>query len=277
MKFSAALITAALAGSVLARPSSLGDRVSPRANGSRHRKSHPAEKLGTSVSLESTGGNTGHKVEYSTTWSGASLQSPSQGYFKAVTGRFTVPLPKHVGSNGTEYSSAWVGIDGDTCETGLLQAGVDIAVADSGEVSYDAWYEWYPDQSYTFTDFAVSAGNVIQVDITAISTTKGKVKITNISTGKHVSQTLSAPKGSVLCRLNAEWIVEDFDVDDIVLPMSNFGTVAFTDTCATLSTGGTEELGRALVYNIKQGNTVYTDTTINGANKFTVKYTQEKK
>lgn len=277
MKFSFAFLAAAIAGAVLARPSSLGDRVSPRTNGNRLRKSHLAQKLGSGVSLQSTGTNAGHKVEYTDTWAGASLQSPSHGYFKTATGRFTVPSPKHVGTNGTQYSSAWVGIDGDNCETGLLQAGVDFTVTDSGQVSYDAWYEWYPDQSYYFVDFAVSAGNVIQVDITATSTTSGKVKITNISTGKHVSQTVNAPKGSVLCRLNAEWIVEDFDLDENVLALNNFGTVLFTDACATLSTGGSEELGRAVVYNIKQGNTVYTDTTITGANKFTVKYVPKKK
>ena len=35
----------------------------------------------------------------------------------------------------------------------------------------DDRYEWYPDYAYDFSNFAVSAGNVIQVDIVATSTT----------------------------------------------------------------------------------------------------------
>lgn len=41
-------------------------------------------------------------------------------------------------------ASAWVGIDGDTAQNSILQTGVDFYVEGSS-VSYDAWYEWYPD------------------------------------------------------------------------------------------------------------------------------------
>ncbi|KAF8444750.1 hypothetical protein L210DRAFT_3530901 [Boletus edulis BED1] len=39
-----------------------------------------------------------------------------------VTGTFTVPSPS--GSAGSA-ASAWVGIDGDTCQNAILQTGVD--------------------------------------------------------------------------------------------------------------------------------------------------------
>jgi hypothetical protein len=48
-------------------------------------------------------------------------------------------------------------------------------------------------QAYDFSNFPVKAGNVIQIDITATSTIKGTVKLTNVSSGKSVSQTLNAP------------------------------------------------------------------------------------
>jgi len=216
--------------------------------------------------------NTTAHVDYSSNWSGAVLETPSSGYFTSATGRFTVPTPKHVGSGGTESASAWVGIDGDTCTSGLLQAGVDFTVTSSGSVSYDSWYEWYPDYAYDFTNFAVSAGNVIQVDITATSTTKGTVKLTNVSTGKSVSQTLSAPSGSTLCRENAEWIVEDFEENGSLVALSNFGTVVFTAASATLSTGGTEGLSSATIIDLKQGSTVYTDVTIDSSSEVTIEY-----
>jgi hypothetical protein len=275
MKFSAAFITAALASAVLARPSTLGERVKARAAGSRLRKTLPLQKVGTAekeMQIEGVEGNTTAHVQYSSNWSGAVLETPSSGYFKSATGRFTVPSPKHVGSGGTESSSAWVGIDGDTCASGLLQAGVDFTVSSSGAVSYDSWYEWYPDYAYDFSGFPVSAGNVIQVDITATSTTKGTVSLTNVSTGKKVSQTLNAPSGSTLCRTNAEWIVEDFEENGSLVALSNFGTVVFTNAGTTLSTGGSEGLSSATVIDLKQGSTVYTDVTINSGSQVTVKY-----
>jgi hypothetical protein len=275
MKLSIAVI-AAITGAVLARPSSLAERVKSRAEGTRRHRTQPMELVGTATKenakfIAGSDNSTAH-VDYSSNWSGAVLEQPSSGYFKSATGRFTVPTPKHVGSGGTESASAWVGIDGDTCASGLLQAGIDFTVSSSGAVSYDSWYEWYPDYAYDFSNFGVSAGNVIQVDITATSTTRGTVKLTNVSTGKSVSQTLSAPSGSTLCRTNAEWIVEDFESNGSLVALSNFGTVVFTSASATLSTGGTEGLSSATVIDLKQGSTVYTDVTINSASQVTVKY-----
>lgn len=276
MKLSLSLLSTALVASALARPSTLSERVQQRADGTRRHRTQPLVKVGSglkenSISISPSGNNTSH-VQYSSNWSGAVLEQPSSGYFKSATGRFTVPRPQHVGSGGTESSSAWVGIDGDSCASGLLQAGIDFTVSSSGAVSYDAWYEWYPDYAYDFSNFAVSAGNVIQVDITATSTTKGTVKLTNVSTGKSVSQTLSAPSGSVLCRQNAEWIVEDFEQNGSLVALSNFGTVVFTQASAALSTGGSEDLSSATILDLKQGSSIYTDVTIDSGSQVTVKY-----
>jgi hypothetical protein len=89
-------------------------------------------------------GNDTLQVSYSTNWAGAVLIG--SGY-KSVTGTFVVPTPSTPsgGSTRTEYAaSAWVGIDGETCQTSILQTGVDFYVEGSS-VSFDAWYEWYPD------------------------------------------------------------------------------------------------------------------------------------
>ena len=48
-----------------------------------------------------------------------------------------MPTPKEPsGSSGAHYASAWVGIDGDTCGTAILQTGVDFNV-NGNSVSYD--------------------------------------------------------------------------------------------------------------------------------------------
>lgn len=60
--------------------------------------------------------------------------------YKAVTGTFVVPIPKAPsGGSGTYSASAWVGLDGDTCTSAILQVGLDFTVS-GGSVSYDGMF-----------------------------------------------------------------------------------------------------------------------------------------
>lgn len=107
---------------------------------------------------------TASDARYSKNWSGAVINSPPSGQtFKGVSGKFTVPkpsIPSGVAATNAKYSaSVWVGIDGSTYSTAILQTGVDLTVSTSGKVSYNAWYEWYPDNAYDF-DLTISAGDV---------------------------------------------------------------------------------------------------------------------
>ncbi|CAK5267000.1 unnamed protein product [Mycena citricolor] len=149
-------------------------------------------------------------VAFSTNWAGASLESPS-GTYTSVTGTFTVPTPKSPGGSGSFAASAWVGIDGDTCSSAIMQTGIDFNI-DNGVVSYDGhflpWYEYYPAFASDFSGFSVSAGDVITLVATKSSTTSGSVSITNESTRRPCP---SAHRSAPLCGQNAEWIVEDFE------------------------------------------------------------------
>lgn len=55
-------------------------------------------------------------------WMAHNLSSLRQGTFTYVTGTFKVPKVQ-----GDGYASAWVGIDGLTCTTAILQTGITIA------------------------------------------------------------------------------------------------------------------------------------------------------
>lgn len=104
-------------------------------------------------------------VVYSTNWAGAVYSDPPSGEsFNAVSASFIVPtvsVPSDVASTDGEYGVAiWVGIDGYTYSTAILQTGVDIVVSTNGDVTYDAWYEWYPDVSESFDNLQISAGDV---------------------------------------------------------------------------------------------------------------------
>ena len=149
MKFTATLLALAGLASALPAPEpiSLGDGVTlvPRESRSNQRRSfrktHPKIPYVEDGALSTESISNETQVSYSTNWAGAVLIG--SGY-KTVTGTFVVPTPKRPSgsSSSTTYSaSAWVGIDGDTCQSAILQTGIDFNIRGSS-VSFDAWYEW---------------------------------------------------------------------------------------------------------------------------------------
>ncbi|KAG6828953.1 hypothetical protein H0H87_012983 [Tephrocybe sp. NHM501043] len=260
-----------LATGSLAVPSS-SERVTARLERRRAaRQSQPNNRLVSNNAFEVAASNVSH-VEYSSNWAGAVLEtspsvrklpliiahtiSPSvgaQGAFKSVTGTFTVPTPK-----GSGAAAVWVGIDGDTCESAILQTGIDF-IASNGAISYHAWYEWFPDSSNDFSNIAIKAGDVMTVTVTATSTKSGSAVITNKTTGKSVSKSLTST--AALCQQNAEWIVEDFESGGSLVPLANFGTVEFTGAVATTSTGTTVGPRGATVFDIQQNGKVLTSVS----------------
>ena len=60
-----------------------------------------------------------------------------QRTFTYATGTFTVPTPAYPpgDSPGFYASAVWVGIDGDTCQSAILQTGIEAAI-DDGYVYY---------------------------------------------------------------------------------------------------------------------------------------------
>ncbi|KAK4541195.1 hypothetical protein LTR36_008269 [Oleoguttula mirabilis] len=210
--------------------------------------------------------NNPKEVTYSSNWAGAVIVGTS---ITEVTGTFTVPtvtIPSG-GNSKTEYgAAAWVGIDGDTCGTAILQTGVDFLI-EGTETEYAAWYEWYPDYSYDFADFTVSPGNVIKATVIATSKTAGTATIENVSTGKSITHTFSneASLGS-LCETNAEWIVEDFESGSSLVPFADFGTITFTG--ASYVTGGTTKgVTGASIFDVEQSSTVVTSCGVSGTSE----------
>ncbi|KAI0040158.1 hypothetical protein FA95DRAFT_1612018 [Auriscalpium vulgare] len=255
MLASALVSIALLATTAFAAPPSRSARMESRL--ARRREgahlSRPNQRLESS-SLN--GGNVSH-VDYSSNWSGAVLSSGA-GTYKAVTASFVVPTPKAPsGGSGTYSASAWVGIDGDSCETAILQTGVDFTV-DGGSVSYDAWYEWYPDYAYDFSGIPIKAGDTITVTVTASSTKAGKAVIENVTTGKTVTKSLTS--SSALCEQDAEWIVEDYEEGSSLVPFANFGSVTFSGASATTSSGSVGPSGSDII-DLRQSGTVLTSVS----------------
>ncbi|KAF7595466.1 hypothetical protein BBP40_005802 [Aspergillus hancockii] len=208
-------------------------------------------------------------AQYSSNWAGAVLVGTG---YTAVTGQFTVPVPSVPagGSSQKKYcASAWVGIDGDSCTSGILQTGIDFCIQ-SGSTSYHAWYEWYPDYAYDFTGISFSAGDTVKVTVIATSTVTGNATVENTSTGKKVTHTFNGDVLGMLCETNAEWIVEDYQSGSSLVPFANFGTVTFAGAQATT---GETTVGpaSASLMDIKQNGHVLTNSSVT-SDSVTVKY-----
>lgn len=159
MKLTAVITAILLAGSAAAAPGTAMRRARAEARASR--KTLPPQRLEDAAAAGQSGTNNTN-AQYDTNWAGSVITTSG---VQSVTGTFTVPSPSSDGSG-----SAWVGIDGDSCQTAILQTGIDWTVSGSS-VTYDAWYEWYPDYSYDFSGITVSAGDSITVTVVATSTT----------------------------------------------------------------------------------------------------------
>jgi len=176
-------------------------------------------------------------------WAGAVYTSPpANTNFTYVAGRFTVPTPLLPSPwiPNTKYTAAvWVGLDGLTAQSAILQAGVEVSVTlniTSFEIIYEyrAWTEWWPASPVFFssTQFAISPGDIVSISINATSPTSGIATLSNANKQINISHNVSAPSASATLKgQNAEWIVEDprnsATTED---PFVDFAPVSF-DSC----------------------------------------------
>ena len=239
----------ALAGSAAALPSAGTPSAGLTANGHPRHESAPLRRT--------------KYPTYSSNWAG--VVQVGQGY-NYVEG--TITVPQVTGNDANAAASAWVGIDGDTCQSAILQTGVSFY----GDGSFDAWYEWIPDYSHSFANFPFSVGDQIKMTVDASSKTAGVATLENLSTGAKVSHTFTNPP-STLCETNAEWIVEDFESGGSLVPFANFDQITFTDASAKGSSGTITPAG-GQVFDIKDPNSgsVLTDCGISGSD-VTCRYT----
>ncbi|KAJ4470089.1 peptidase A4 family-domain-containing protein [Lentinula aciculospora] len=237
------------------------------------RHSNPSSRL-EKLQPDSVGSSANATIQYSGNWSGAVLVSPPTGeIFNSAVGTFTVPSMPSANSNGA--AAAWVGIDGDTFATAILQAGVFFSV-NGDTVEYGAWYEWWPNYATDIDtdDFPVSAGDVITVNIEATSNSEGTVTLINESAGKIFAIDLTSPtKLSYLGGQNAEWIIEDYTQNGGLVPLANWGTVTFVNASASTSANNKLGLSDATIFDIEQYSDIMTEVIIDSDSSVSISYT----
>lgn len=279
MKFSAILLLAAatltLAAPRNSKRSGLAARIARREAARSGQPLILTEASANARTEALEAGNATHVTLESTNWAGAILTAPPAGQtFNAVSASFTVPTPsKPAGVSGSSFAaSAWVGIDGDTAQNAILQTGVDFNLASSGSVSFDAWFEWFPLDSTDFTGIPIKAGDVIAISVVASSSSEGTATIENTSTGVTVSKVISAPDTAAhLQGQNAEWIVEDFEEGDSLVPFADFGTVVFTNTVAKTEAETVALSGASPIILVSSSDKALTSVSISGSD-VTVSY-----
>ena len=224
--------------------------------------------------------STASNILYTGNWAGAILTSPpSNQIYNGATGGITLPKPSipQQPTNQPLYSaSAWVGLDGDTDTNLILQGGVTINIAANGTTFYQGWAEWWPGPISYFTDFMGEAGDTIVIEVGATSTSSGWVYMENASGTWSNNKTVQSPGTAYnLVGQNAEWIVEDWLLNGVGVPLVDFDTVNFTNCSASTNRNQQVGLNEATIINIADFGDLFTSTNALDDASMAISYIQQ--
>jgi Peptidase A4 family len=158
----------------------------------------------------------------SSNWSG---YASTDGPFSSVSASWVQPTGNC--TTKSTYSAFWVGLDGDGTST-VEQTGSEVDCV-AGVPQYDAWYEMYPAFAHNYAN-PVEPGDHFTAAVTASGSTF-TLTIADLTAGwshRTVKSLTTAKKHS------AEVIAEApcCTASGGILPLTDFGTVAFTSAKA---------------------------------------------
>ncbi|KAJ7434818.1 concanavalin A-like lectin/glucanase domain-containing protein [Mycena galericulata] len=160
---------------------------------------------------------------HSSNWAGAVITNKTAN-FQGVTGQFVVPTFTAVSGLRNAYISIWLAIDGLTCTTATIKAGVDIEINDFGTVSYLVWDEYLPGQyfteSTTFTAQVTRSGSLMNVGVLASVLGTPATVIENLTNGEGAVDSRNFTPSPALCGADAIWAVEVWETGDVRVPVT---------------------------------------------------------
>jgi hypothetical protein len=189
---------------------------------------------------------------------------------RSISASWTVPAVS--GSLRNAFSSAWVGLGGQTDNT-LIQAGTEQDLV-NGQVTYYAWYEMLPDYAVVVTDITVSPGDVIAASVALVDSSANKwlIQISDATNGQAFSKNVVYNSS----RSSGEWILERPSVNNKIAPLSDFGNITFQDCSIKVnnSVGPISQFKYSQVRMANQGATPLTSVSAISADglSFTVSY-----
>lgn len=166
-------------------------------------------------------------------WSGYAVTAEN-GTFDNVRGSWIQPDVKCV-SGEMQVAAYWIGIDGLNTPS-VEQVGTGTACK-NGKATHYAWFEFYPAPAKIIQTISIAPGDRLSAEIT----TKGQhftITLKNLTTGK--SFKTSSVVADAL-KSSAEWITEAPALPNGTgLPLSNFGSVTFTGSSASLDNAASD-------------------------------------
>ncbi|MCW3999735.1 MAG: G1 family endopeptidase [Candidatus Bathyarchaeota archaeon] len=140
-----------------------------------------------------------------------------------ISAEWIVPYVNTSAGNG--YSSAWIGIGGQSDKT-LIQVGTEHDVLD-GKEFYSAWYELLPEYAIRITEFVVNPGDKIFASIMLVNpeTNEWNIHLGDVTNGHVYNRNFYY---NSTCA-SGEWIVERALVNGQIADLANFGSLTFQD------------------------------------------------
>jgi hypothetical protein len=182
------------------------------------------------------------------------------GTFTSVSASWTEPAATCTATD--TFASFWVGLDGDGTNT-VEQTGTE-ADCDGGAATYRGWFEMFP-AAPVFYDNPVEPGDAMSASVVADG--GGAFTLTLTDSTQGWNQTTN--QTSDTAQLGSAEVITEAPSDGTVLPLSDFGTVSFTDATADQTAIGNQNPS-ALTLVSANGVTEATPSALTGGNAFTV-------
>ena len=189
------------------------------------------------------------------------------GMFTSVSASWVQPA---VTCTATDtFSSFWVGLDGDGTNS-VEQTGTE-ADCNGGAAAYQGWFEMFPAAPVFYTN-PVQPGDAMSAS--AVANGGGAFTLTLTDTTQGWTQQTN--QSSNIAQLGSAEVIAEAPSsgNGTVLPLSNFGTVNFTDATVDNTALGNENPG-ALTMVSGNNVTEATPSALTGGNAFTVTWNSD--
>jgi hypothetical protein len=174
----------------------------------------------------------GSDTETSSNWAGYAVTHRKP--FTSVTGKWVQPSAMCADVSST-FSAFWVGLGGFSDNSFAVEQTGTLANCSSGTPSYTAWYELYP-KPPVMLRMPVRPGDTFSATV-SVNKKIVLIRIKNVTTGKLFAKKLRMNRPDLG---SAEWVAEAPSGCNnaglcTTLPLTNFGTVAFSHATATVN------------------------------------------
>ena len=183
------------------------------------------------------------------------------GSYTTISGSWKVPSVV-ASTDPVAADATWIGIGGDTSDD-LIQVGTQNAVED-GQVTPGSFYEQLPNTSQPIPNLTVSAGDTITASIKEVAAGEWSISIEDVTNGDSYTNTVAYNSSES----SAEWVEEAPSDGNAIIPLDEFGSVAFTGG-STTENGNTVSIAgssaQALTMDNEEGQALATTSALDSS------------